>query len=103
MLHDSDLSCCRRRCDHFGKTQSECCALTRFTDEVDCTTVQLNHSERRGQADPRSILLGGEVEIEDLLARFQRDTVAAIRDQYRALPALCLSAQSEPATCGHGL
>src|ERR1700682_697736 len=97
MPHDSNVSCCGRGLGQFGKAQPERGALAWFTDEVDCTTVQLNHPESGGEADPGSIRLGSEVQIEDLFARLVWNSAAGIRDEHRALRSIDFGTHAEAA------
>src|ERR1700733_1473259 len=88
--------------DHPRKAQPECRALSRLARKVDCTIVQLDHSECCRQTDPAACLFGGEVKLKHPGRDLARNARPRVADCELALAALARRSDGQCSPLRHG-
>src|SRR5271166_943028 len=73
---------------HSRKSQPKRCAFPLLGHKIDGPAVELNHAERGGQTDSGSVLLGGEIEVENAVAELGRNARARVADLQPAVAAV---------------
>src|SRR6266480_1455011 len=86
-----------------GKPQDKCSSLPRLAEKIYFTIVQLHDPERHGQTDSRTLLLGGKIELEDLVPFVRRDSLAGVRDADLGLLTADRRFEAQLAALRHGL